>query len=409
MTALTPWEDVVAHLLTQVSALEVVTCDLSDALRRAVVEDIVAPRDVPAFANSAMDGFAVRARDLSDAGPQVLRVVGEVPAGVRSSVSVGAEECARIMTGAMVPVGADAVVPVEDARSWEDHSGVFIETETRPGVGQFVRGPGSDTPAGTVVMQAGDAIHAAHLGMLHSLGISRVAVRRRVRVGICSTGDELVSDPDDIAGASIADVNRPMLHALLEELGCEITDYGIVRDHPAAVDALLDAAARACDVLITSGGVSMGDHDEMKFALERRGILEWHHIAIRPGKPLATARIGDLQVIALPGNPVSARVSFELFARPVLRALGGHRELHASRGWAVTDSDWARSHDGKVHLDRVTLRWTSGRLVASRVGVQASHVLRGLAQAHALAMIPNGDGLPAGAPIEVLFLESAWA
>ncbi|MGB2757931.1 MAG: gephyrin-like molybdotransferase Glp [Acidimicrobiia bacterium] len=405
MSALTPWEDVLEQLVGRAAPLEGVDLPIRDALGCAVAAEVVAPHDLPSFSNSSMDGYAVIARDITDSTATPLRIIGEIAAGTCPELTVRSGEAARIMTGAMMPAGADAVVPVERTSVHEEGGEPLLFFDATAEPGQFVRVPGSDTRAGARVLNQGDTVTPARIGLLAALGIPTVTVHRRVRVGLCSTGDELVPVGAPLAPGQIHDANGPMLSALLSEHNCELIEFGIVSDDASAVDALLEKAMGTCDVLLTSGGVSMGDHDEMKFALSRRGVLEWHQIAIRPAKPLATARLGELQVLALPGNPVSARVSFELFAVPVIRALGGHANEHRQRIWAQTDSEWKRKPDGKVHLDRVTLEHTPGAIVAKRIGVQASHVMSGLSDADALAFIPDGDGLAAHSPVEVIVLD----
>lgn len=347
-----------------------------------------------------MDGFAVRSDEITPGTS--LRVIGEIPAGRAPNFSVGPGEAVRIMTGAMMPPGADAVVPVEHTSVQRTGAQEVVTCNEAPSSGAYVRTVGSDTRQGTEVIATGSVVNPRHLGLLSTLGLDEIAVHRRPRVGICSTGDEIVTPGTALQPGQIFDANGPMLRAMLIDMGMDCVEYGIIPDEASAVDACLDAAIAECDVLLSSGGVSMGEHDELKFALQRRKVLRWHRIAIRPAKPLATARLGNCLVMGLPGNPVSAYVSFELFARPVLRALSGNPVPSIPRIIATAGVDWKRTEDGKVHIDRVRLEQHEGTIVAYPVGVQASHVMSGLAGADGLVLIPDGTGIPSGSKVEVL-------
>ncbi len=363
---------------------------------------------VPPFANTAMDGYAVRAADTAGAAdeePVTLRVVGELAAGVAPATPVGPGEAIRIMTGAPMPNGADAVVMVERTSADGDRVEIFAAAA----VGDHVRPAGGDLEVGQRVFEAGTVLTPAHLGVLASLDVTDVLCHPRPRVGVCSTGDELVAT-GPLAPGLIRDSNRPMLLAVLEEAGCEPVDFGIAPDDEAALTATITRAIDECDALLTSGAVSMGDYDYVKVVLERLAAerpaseYAWMQVAIKPAKPLAFAAIGGVPVFGLPGNPVSSRVSFELLARPALRRLAGRADLLPEPVVAVARSPFRRRPDGRVHFDRVVVVYEDGRYVCERAGFQASNVLSGMARASGLAIVDDGAGVDAGEPVSVILL-----
>ena len=279
----------------------------ADARGLVLAQDVIASEMVPPFANTAMDGYAVRAADTAGAttdAPAVLRVVGELAAGVAPTVAVAPGEAIRIMTGAPMPVGADAVVMVERTRS----SGETVDILEAADTGDHVRAAGGDLGVGQRVFDAGTLLTPAHLGVLASLDIAEVLCHPRPRVAVCSTGDELVAS-GPLAPGMIRDSNRPMLMAVLEEAGCEAVDYGIARDDEVALTDTIRRALDDCDALVTSGAVSMGDYDFVKVVLERLAgersgsTYAWMQIAIKPAKPLAFAAIGGVPAFGLPGKP----------------------------------------------------------------------------------------------------------
>jgi len=391
--------DAQAAILDAVGTLAPVPYERDAARGLVLARDIVAAEPVPPFANTGMDGYAVRAADT----PGTLRVVGELPAGRAPTMPVGPGEAVRIMTGAPMPDGADAVVMVERTRVHGDN--VVVEV-AQPG--EHVRLAGGDVSAGDVVFEHGTVLTPAHLGVLASLDVREVVCYPRPRVGVISTGDELVAE-GVLAPGRIRDSNRPMLLALLDELGLDPVDGGIVGDDERAITAAVENIADTCDALLTSGAVSVGDYDFVKLVLERvaaarGGTSLWAQVAIKPAKPLAFAMLGAVPAFGLPGNPVSSRVSFELFARPALRKLAGRADVEAEAVRAIAASAMRRRPDGKLHLDRVRVRIDDGRYVCERAGAQASNVLSGMAAANALALLPDGDGVDAGAEVQVLFL-----
>ena len=257
------------------------------------------------------------------------------------------------------------------------------------------------------VFAPGTLLGAAHLGVLASIGVARVRVTRRARVGVLSTGDELVAveDPEPLAPGRIRDSNRPMLLALSREAGCEAVDLGIAGDDEAGITATLEDAAARFDAVLTSGGVSVGDYDYVKAALARLGTLVARQVAIKPAKPLAFGVVAGTPVFGLPGNPVSSLVSFECFARPALLTLLGHPHRFRPEVTALAEHPFGRRPDGRLHLDRVRLRSTPDGYRAARTGAQASNVLTATAAANGLALLPDGDGVAAGEPLQVLRLD----
>jgi len=380
-----------------------------------VVEDVVAPADLPGFASSAMDGFAVRSADVAVAGPDtpvVLEVVETVMAGRPPTHTVGPRQAIRIMTGAPVPDGADAVVPVEATRpsaGERDHDEtVAILVRAEPG--QHLRGAGDDVGAGTVVVPAGTFVTAPLVGVLAAIGAVTVRVVPRPRVGVISTGDELVAAPRGLERGQIHDSNRPMLLAAVAEAGAFPVDLGWVRDSPDAVAAALRSGATRCDMLLTSGGVSMGEADVVKMVLDRMVDPEWIQIALRPAKPFALATVDGVPLLGLPGNPVSALVSFEVLARPALRRMAGRGDLDRPTVTARATEALSRRPDGKLHLLRVRLaRSDDGTWSVTPVAAQGSHQLVATASANGLALVADGDGIPAGGPVEVMVLDAAGA
>ncbi len=393
-------EVVQARIRAAVPAARTGMVALGDARGLVLAAEIVAGEPVPPFANTAMDGYAVRSADTETA-PVRLRVVADLAAGYEAAVAVGPGEAIRIMTGAPMPHGADAIVMVERTERDGD-DGVLIQVAAAPG--DHVRGVGGDVGDGDVVFTPGAVLGPAHLGVLASLGFAEVPVYRRVRVGVISTGDELREGPVELAPGQIRDSNRPMLLALVAEAGAEAVDLGIGRDDEAAVTTMFRDAAASCDAIITSGGVSVGDYDVVKAVLGQLGALEWWQVAIKPAKPLAFGLIDGTPIFGLPGNPVSSHVSFELFARPALRQMMGHAAPDRAVVQATAGAAMPRKADGKLSLDRVRVHYANGGYVAVRSGAQASNVLSGMAAANGLALIPDGPGIAAGEPVDVMLL-----
>ncbi len=399
-----PLDDAREYVLAGCRLADPTEVTLRDALGLVLAEEVVAAEAIPPFANTAVDGFAVRAADVARA-PVTLRVVGTLPAGAAPDREVGPGEAIRIMTGAPMPPGADAVVMVEVTELSADGTQVAISRSVEPGAS--VRGPGEDVEPGQIVFTPGAVLSAGHLGVLASLGRLSARVHPRPRVGVLSTGDELVEGPRPLLPGQIRDSNRHTLLALLDQAGCTAVDLGLVADDEAAITDAIERGVDECDALVTSGGVSMGAFDYVKVVLDRIGDMRWMQVAIKPAKPLAFGTVHGVPVFGLPGNPVSSMVSFELFCRPALRKVMGF----APRTWvrtpvkAVADEPLLRRPDGKTHFHRVVAALEAdGRYHVRSAGGQGSHQLLAMAGATALAVLGDGDGVRAGGNVDVLLL-----
>ena len=365
------------------------TVALAAALDRVLAAPVSAATDVPRFVNSAMDGFAVQAGP----GDRGLRIVGESRAGAPATVAVGPGEAVRISTGAAVPEGADAVIMVE--RTSEAHGEVRVEAATA--AGENLRHPGEDMRAGAVVLAPGIRIGPAEVGVAANAGVASVRCIRRPTVVILATGDELVTPGAPLGPGQIHDSNALTLAALTRRAGAVVAHAGEVPDTPQATEAAVRAAFTMGDVVICSGGVSVGPHDHVKPALLAAGVEErFWRVALRPGKPTWFGVRGHQLAFGLPGNPVSAMVTFLLFARPALLALQG-----ADPGTPRERKRLAQAiprHEGRDECIRVTIAGDE----ATPTGPQASHVLTSMLGADALAIIPRGSGdLAAGSEVEV--------
>lgn len=386
---------------------EPVEVSFTEAFGLVLAADVIATETVPPFDNTAVDGYAVRAADVVDASttPVRLEVVGEIAAGAGPGERIlGAGEAIRIMTGAPIPPGADAVVMVEDTERIGDDA-VLVSASVDPG--SSVRPAGDDVVPGDVLFTAGALVTPAVLGVLATVNARVVSVHPKVSVAVLSTGDELVDDGRPLAPGEIRESNRRMLAAALSAAGCAVTDLGIVRDDEDELERVLRDAAASHDAVVTSGGVSMGDYDVVKAVLGRIAEMRWMQVAIKPAKPLAFGLLGGTPVFGLPGNPVSSLVSFEMFARPALRRMMGHQRLARPSVVAVADADLVRRPDGKIHLMRVTAFFgDDGRCHVAPVRAQGSHQLAATSTADAIAVVPDGDGVPAGADVAALLLLS---
>lgn len=382
-----PVEEVRAQILGTVRPTGVETVDLSGALGRVLAADVVAPHDVPSFSNSAMDGFAVRAADVSAPGA-VLEIVEDVAAGQTADLPVGAGQAIKIMTGAPMPEGADTVIRVEDTS--EDSGKVTIETS--PALGTSVRPPGGDVSAGTTVFTSGTRVSPAHVGVLATIGVAHPTVARRPRVAVMSTGDELVpADTVDLEPGKIRDSNRPMLLGLVADAGAEAIDMGRIPDDADSLRAALGQAAVEADAIVTSGGVSMGEFDVTKAVLRDEASVEFYPVAMKPGKPQGFGTVGGTPFFGLPGNPVSVLVSFEQFVRPALLAMQGARALLRPRVTGIAGED-LESDPAKEEFIRVRFLSDGFPPIVARTGGQGSHVLSGAANADAFAVLAVGDG-----------------
>ena len=392
-----------AFVLSKCSPIGSTTVDVHDAVGAALAADVVSVEAVPPFANTAMDGFAVRAADTAGAtadAPVRLNIAGTIAAGAVAERALEAGEAMRIMTGAPMPDGADAVVMVE--RTEVDGDSVAVQVEVP--VANHIRPVGDDIGIGDVVFRAGEVVTPGHLGVLLSIGVTEVEVMATPVVGVLSTGDELVGAGQPLGPGQIRDSNRATLIALLTESGFETRDLGLIADDEAAIEEALRSGAASCDAVVTSGGVSMGDFDFVKAVLSRIADMQWMQVAIRPAKPLAFGTLDGTPIFGLPGNPVSSMVSFELFARPGLRAMSGIADIDRRHISAAAAVDMPRRPDGKRHFVRVRTETVDGSVAVRPAGGQGSHQLTAMAAADGLAIFPSGVGFVAGEEIEVMLL-----
>lgn len=402
---LIPLEQARAHVASRLPVLTTVSVPLADALGLVAVGDVRSDEAVPPFDNTAVDGFAVRAADVSVDGVE-LAVVGTVAAGSAGEVAVGPGQAVRIMTGAPVPAGADAVVMVEDTIVSEGAEGPVVRIGRAPDVGSAIRPAGDDVVPGDVVVRSGTVLSAGHLGLLATVGRVRVDVVRRPRVGVLSTGDELVEGGGSLQRGQIRDSNRLALLALCGRSGFDPVDLGLVRDDESLIEQALRGGAASCDAILTSGGVSMGDFDQVKAVLGRIADMEWMQVAIKPAKPFAFGLVDGVPVFGLPGNPVSSLVSFELFARPGVLAMAGRDQVERRRVRAVADTELGRRSDGKVHFVRVVVRQDDElSFHVGSAGAQGSHRMSAMAAADGLAVLPDGEGVGAGGTVDVILLD----
>lgn len=373
------------------------TVDLDDAFGRVLAEDIVVPHDLPPFANSAMDGYALRGADLPNDGERRFRVAGHVLAGGVPALSIGTGECLRITTGAPMPAGADTVVIKENARLEGD--AIVVGTEA-PGAN--VRPPGEDYRAGDVALRAGQALTPARLAVLASCGFARVKVARRPRIALLTTGDELLPPDRPLGFGQIHDSNRYSLSGLLRAAGAELRLVEHLRDDPDALRVALREAGERCDVVISSGGVSAGEADFLPGLIAELGRVHFWKVRMRPGMPMLCGEIGGALVFALPGNPVSTIATFLVFVRRLLAVLQGDQS--SPRRWhARLAAPIEKKHDRAEFLRAVLETRDDGSLWATPSRKQGSGMLRGVAEADALIFVPEPTAaLGAGEVVEIL-------
>ena len=390
-------DEAAALVLDHTAVLGVENVPLTRSVGRVLAEDLLAESPLPAFPSSAVDGYAVHA---SDAG-KTLHIVGESAAGRPFDGALPTGAAARILTGGVVPDGADCVVMVEDVQVSGD--AVTVPPSLRPGA-NFHR-VGADLRAGDRILIAGTQLGAAEIGIAAATGRAALPVRRRPRVALMSTGDELVEVGKTPARGQIPDSNRWALLAALSEAGADVNMLGIAPDEPEQLRRLVVGALEQVDALVTSGGVSVGTHDLVKPLLESLGTVHVGRVKLKPGKPFTFATLSDRRVaFGLPGFPVSSLVTFEVFVRPALRKMQGFAELQRPT-LPVRLAYEAKPTADRTEYQRVTLRREGRELVAETTGSQSSSRLMSLAGAHALVRVPAGDqGLKAGTVVEALIL-----
>ena len=376
---------------------------LRSALGRVLAADILSPCNVPNHDNSAMDGYALNADDISADATTTLRIAGTAFAGKAFDGTVARGECVRIMTGAVMPQGCDTVVIQEQVKA-EDGSITFGTGVKR---GQNLRYAGEDLKLGQVVLPAGHLVRPADLGLIASLGIGEVLVYRRLRVAFFSTGDELASIGQALAAGQVYDSNRYTLYGMLARLGVDIIDMGVVRDDPELLEAAFREAAAVADVVITSGGVSVGEADFVKDLLNRLGEVVFWKIAMKPGRPLAYGKIGDAHFFGLPGNPVSVMVTFYQFVRDALLKLSGRDPIEPLPTFRVPCTSNLKKAPGRTEFQRGILsRDAAGNLTVRVTGEQGSGILRSMAEANCFIILPTDQGhVTPGTLVEVQVME----
>lgn len=399
-------DDALETVLDNVAPLAIERASIVDALGRVLAEEIRAQRDIPGFDNSAMDGYAVRAADIAAAGennPVRLRVLETVAAGMMPAVTVAAGQAVRTMTGAPIAPGADAVVPVERTRGSETSVEILAAAEA----GAFVRPRGEDLRRDELVISPGKVLAPSDLGMLASLNRAMVDVYRRPRVAIVATGDELVDVDQVPSGAQIVNSSAYALAGGIREAGGEPVMLKVARDRPEEVRSRL-AEALAFDVVLSTGGVSVGQFDHVKVVLDELGLRQlFHGVAQKPGRPLKFGTISGRPIFGLPGNPVSTMVCFYLYVRPTLLRMGGRRDLGLPRLTVRCATDIRKAKD-LTEFVRVTLERRDGDFYAAPTGNQSSGVLSSLSRAHGLLIGPARENvLKAGSQATVLLLDEA--
>ncbi len=387
-----PAQDVLkflSELVTGVSETESV--DIFDALGRVVAKDVISPIDVPPHDNSAMDGFAFNGKHLSLDGPLTLKVIGTALAGKAWQGQVGPNECLKIMTGAIMPAGLDTVIPQELCQAMAGESIQFDSRILKTGDNRRLRG--EDIAKGKPALLMGARITPAAAGLLASLGVPKVTVYRRLRVAYFSTGDEILSLGEAPREGAVYDSNRYTIHGLLEDLGCQMIDMGVVKDNPTLLEQAFTQAASQADAIITSGGVSVGEADFTKTMMKKLGDVAFWKIAMRPGRPMAVGRIkqNDRSAVlfGLPGNPVAVMVTFLAFVKPALLQMMGCTALPTPMARARS-REVLRKKPGRTEYQRgIVSRNSEGELEVVTTGNQGSGVLSSMVQANALIVLQH--------------------
>jgi molybdopterin molybdotransferase len=375
--------------------------DIRQALGRVLAQEVVPQVNVPAHDNSAMDGFAVRSSDFSKDSFS-LKEIGTALAGRPFAGKVGSGQCVRIMTGAVMPAGTDTVVIQEVVK--QQGNSILVPAGQKKG--QNVRYAGEDLKVGVPVLAPGKLLRPAELGLIASLGIAEVNVRRKLRVAFFSTGDELASIGAKLRAGEVYDSNRYTLHGMLSRLGVEITDLGVVRDDPVMLEATFRKAAQHADAVITTGGVSVGEADFVKQLMAKLGEVLFWKIAMRPGRPMAFGKIGDAFLFGLPGNPVAVMVTFYQFVRDALLHLSGRTDEFSIPLLQVTSSQAIRKVPGRTEYQRGILYRDAGEWKVKTTGQQGSGVLRSMSEANCFIVLEHERGkVEAGERVSVQLFE----
>jgi molybdopterin molybdotransferase len=395
--------EVIRSFIRPVSGVE--KLPVREALGRVLARDIVSPIDVPSHDNSAMDGYAVRGADLSAKSPVVLTEIGAAFAGREFTGSVGARECVRVMTGAVMPQGTDTVVIQEIVKVDGKHVTVPAGQES----GQNRRLAGEDLARGKPALGAGRLLRPADLGLVASLGIGEISVRRKLKVAFFSTGDELVSVGRKLKAGEVYDSNRYTLWGMLERLGCEVADLGVVRDDPKKLEAAFRKAAAGADAVVTSGGVSVGEADFTKQMMAKLGEVAFWKIAMRPGRPMAFGRIRSRgkssYLFGLPGNPVAVMVTFYHFVRGALLTMAGRSDTDLPLLRAKSETAM-RKKPGRTEYQRGILELKNGEWTVRLTGAQGSGILRSMSEANCFVVLGHEQGsVAAGDYVDVMLMD----
>ena len=382
-------EEALERILAEIMPLDVVQVPLAESLGQVLAQEVIAQEDMPPFANSAMDGFALLSKDSQPRGgqPPRLRVTGGVAAGYVADHAVTGGTAIRIMTGAPVPPGADAVIQVELTRS-DDPQSEWVEILEAVAPGNNIRPAGEDMQRGQTILERGSEIGPWEIGILATLGWATVPVVRRPHVAILGTGDEVIDVDEPLQPGKIRNSNSYLLEAAVRRAGAIPHRLGVARDTVESLRKKFTEAMQS-DLIITSGGVSVGDFDLVKNIMTEQGAINFWRINMRPGKPVAFGHIGKVPLLGLPGNPVSAAVTFELFGRPVIRKMSGYTHLLRPQIEVLVE-DGVSDRAMRRHYVRARVEWRDGRYVAHTTGNQGSNIMTSLLNANALVIVPEG-------------------
>ena len=403
---LVPVEEARDRVLSQVAPLAPLQLPLTEAYGCVVAEDVVATHDLPAFASSAMDGFAVRSADASGASgskPVELKIAGRAVIGKRPEATVGGGEAVRIATGAPIPAGADAVVPIENA----DAAGDLVRVFEAPAAGSHVRPAGEDVTEGDVLVPAGTRIGSPELGLLANSGHPHPIVHPRPRVVVLSTGDELIPPTETPSFGQVRDANAYTIFGALRDAGAMPVMAGIVHDDVDALKESVFSYLVQADAFVSSGGVSVGERDVVKAAFFRRGEIDFFRVAMQPGMPQGFGQIEGKPYWGLPGNPVSVFVSFEIFVRPAILKMMGRTQLRRPEVTATLARD-VSGPKGKMQYARVDVKRGAAGWTAEPTGSRGSNLISTVSRANGLAMVPPGIELaPAGSQVRVMLFRAS--
>ena len=394
------------QILPNINPLGLEKINLLNALGRVMGEDVKAGRNIPPKDNSAMDGYALRFEDTVSASPEhpvILEVIEDIPAGAIPRKSIAAGQASRIMTGAPIPEGADAVLRMEDT----EKDGRLVRIKAKARCKQDIRMAGEDVREGAVVIRRGSIVRPAEIGMLASLGRSFISVYQRPLVAVLATGNELVDIDENSSPWSIVNSNSYSIAAQVMDLGAVTMQMGIAKDEREDLVAKFQAALRA-DVVISSGGVSVGDYDLVKDIMKELGSkLQFWQVAMRPGRPLVYGTIGNILLFGLPGNPVSSMISFEQFIRPALLKMMGHKKIFRKAVKAILKEN-IEKRKGLTHFIRAIVSFTDGRYTASTTGEQGSGILKSMVMANGLIVASeDAESIKAGSEVLVQLLDNS--